>query len=150
MATFRTTIELGGKTATGFEVPEEVVAALGAGKQPAVTVRLGGHTYRSTVAVRGGRYLVPLSADNRTAAGVSAGDELDVDLTLDTKPREVDLPADFAAALAAEPAAKEFFSGISNSNKRWHVLNIEGAKTPETRARRVEKSVTTLKARKPR
>jgi len=150
MTTFRTTIELGGKTATGFEVPADVVEAMGSGKQPMVTATIGKHSYRSKVAVRSGRYLVPLSAENRTAAGVSAGDEVTVELVLDTKPREVELPADFAAALAEEPAAAEFFATISYSDKRWHVLNIEGAKKPETRSRRVEKSVAMLKEREAR
>ncbi|MBN6039826.1 YdeI/OmpD-associated family protein [Amycolatopsis sp. 195334CR] len=142
---FRTKIELGSKTATGFEVPAEVVEALGSGKRPAVTVTIGDHRYRSTVAVMGGRYLVPLSAENRTAAGLAAGDEVEVGLELDTKPREVDVPPDFAEALAAEPAAQSFFESISYSNKRWHVLSIDGAKTPETRARRIEKSVGMLR-----
>ncbi|QFU90261.1 YdeI/OmpD-associated family protein [Amycolatopsis sp. YIM 10] len=142
---FRTKIELGGKTATGFAVPAEVVEALGSGKRPAVTVTIGDYRYRSTVAVMGGRYLVPLSAENRTAAGVAADDEVEVDLVLDTKPREVEVPPDFAEALAAEPAAQAFFDGISYSDKRWHVLSVEGAKKPETRTRRIEKSVSMLK-----
>ncbi|MGC7096228.1 YdeI/OmpD-associated family protein [Amycolatopsis lurida] len=142
---FRTKIELGGKTATGFAVPTEVVEALGSGKRPAVTVTIDDYSYRSTVAVMGGRYLVPLSAENRTAAGVSADDEVEVDLVLDTKPREVEVPPDFAEALAAEPAAKAFFDSISYSDKRWHVLSVEGAKKPETRTRRIEKSVSMLK-----
>jgi bacteriocin resistance YdeI/OmpD-like protein/uncharacterized protein DUF1905 len=150
MATFRTTIELNGKTATGFEVPEDVVAGLGSGRRPAVTVRLKEHTYRSTVASMGGRFMVGVSAENRVAAGVAAGDEVEVELTLDTKPREVELPDDFAAALAAEPAAEAFFATMSYSDRRWHVLNVEGAKKPETRTRRVEKSVAMLKAGKAR
>lgn len=143
---FHATIELGGKTATGFAVPDEVVQEFGAGKRPAVVVRMGDHTYRSTVAVMDGRYMVPLSAANRAAAGVSAGDEVDVELELDTKPRAVELPADFAAALAAKPAAQTFFAGISYSDQRWHVLSIEGAKKPETRQRRIEKSVAMLES----
>ncbi|OZM82556.1 YdeI/OmpD-associated family protein [Pseudonocardia sp. MH-G8] len=142
---FRTTIELGGKTATGFAVPADVVAQLGRGKRPAVTVSIGGHTYRSTVAVMGGRFLVPLSAENRAAAGVAAGDEVDVTLEPDNRPREVELPADFAAALEHEPGAATFFAGISYSDKRWHVLSIEGAKKAETRQRRIEKSVAMLR-----
>jgi hypothetical protein len=142
---FRTTIELGGKTSTGFEVPADVVAQLGGGKRPAVTVSIGDHTYRSTVAVMGGRFLVPLSAENRAAAGVAAGDEVDVTLEPDTRPREVELPADFAAALEREPGAATFFGGISYSDKRWHVLSIEGAKKAETRQRRIEKSVAMLR-----
>ena len=66
---FRTTVELGGTTATGLPVPAEIVEALGSGKKPAVRVTIGAHTYRSTVATRGGVYLVPLSGENRTAAG---------------------------------------------------------------------------------
>jgi hypothetical protein len=142
---FRTTIELGTKTATGFAVPAHVVEQLGGGKRPAVTVSIGGHTYRSTVAVMGGRFLVPLSAENRNAAGVAAGDEVEVALEPDTRPREVQLPADFAAALDREPAAAAFFAGISYSDKRWHVLSIEGAKKEETRLRRIEKSVAMLR-----
>lgn len=147
---FRTTIELGGKTATGFEVPDEVVAALGQGKRPPVTVRIGSHTYRSTVAVMDGRYLLPVSAENREAAGVSAGDEVEVELELDTAPREVEVPADLAAALDAEPEARRTFDGLSNSNKKWHVLQVTGAKTEETRVRRIAKSVETLCTGRPR
>ena len=142
---FSTTVELGGTTATGFEVPAEIVAALGTSKKPAVTVTLNGTTYRSTVATMDGRFMVPLSAERRTAAGVAAGDAIDVDIEVDTAPREVDVPADFAAALAAEPAAQTFFDGISYSNKRWHVLSVDGAKTAETRQRRIDKSITMLR-----
>ena len=70
---FSTTVLLGGRTATGLVVPPEIVEALGAGKKPAVTVTVGGHTYRSTVAPRGGQFMIPLSAENRAAAGVAAG-----------------------------------------------------------------------------
>jgi hypothetical protein len=142
---FRTTIELGGKTATGFEVPAHVVDQLGSGRRPAVTVTVGGHTYRSTVAVMGGRFLIPLSAENREAAGVAAGDEVDVAVELDDRPREVEMPAEFAAALEREPAAASFFAGLSYSDKRWHVLSVEGAKKEETRQRRIEKSVAMLR-----
>jgi hypothetical protein len=141
---FRTTIELEGKTATGFRVPPEVVAALGTGKRPPVTVTIGDHTYRSTIAAYGDVFMLPLSAENRAAAGVAAGDEIEVDVELDTAPREVVLPPDFAAALDAAPAARRFFDGLSYSQKRWHVLSIEGAKTVETRDRRIVKSVTAL------
>lgn len=142
---FRTQIELGGKTATGFAVPDDLVMALGHGKRPPVTVRIGPHTYRSTVAVMDGRFLVPLSAENREAAGVAAGDEVEVELELDTAPREVEVPDDFAAALDAEPAARRTFDGLSNSNRKWHVLQVTGAKSDETRARRIAKSVATLR-----
>jgi Bacteriocin-protection, YdeI or OmpD-Associated/Domain of unknown function (DUF1905) len=142
---FRTTIQLEGKTATGFRVPPEVVAGLGGGKRPAVTVTIRGHTYRSTVAAYGDVFMLPLAAEHRVAAGVAAGDEVEVELAPDTAPREVEVPADLAAALAGEPEARAFFDGLSYSNRRWFVLSVEGAKTPQTRQRRVDKAVTMLR-----
>ena len=147
---FRTTLQLEGKTATGFAVPAEIVEAMGKGKRPPVTVTINGYTYRSTVAAYGDVFMLPLAAEHRAASGVKAGDELDVDLELDTAPREVTVPADFADALDAEPAARETWDGLSNSNRKWHILNTEGAKTPETRQRRIEKSIATLRDGKPR
>jgi Bacteriocin-protection, YdeI or OmpD-Associated/Domain of unknown function (DUF1905) len=143
---FRTTVELGGTTATGLPVPAEVVEALGSGKKPAVRVTIGGHTYRSTVAVRGGVYLVPLSRENRTAAGVAAGDDVDVELELDDQPREVHVPDDLAAALAGDDAARATFEGLPYSHRLRHVLAIEGAKAAETRQRRVAKALEMLRA----
>jgi hypothetical protein len=142
---FRATLETEGKTATGITVPAEVVDALGGGKRPRVTVTINGHTYRSSVAVLGGRYMLGVSAENRAAAGVEGGQVVDVELELDTAPREVTVPPDFASALAAEPAAQATFDGLSYSNKSWHVLQIEGAKSDETRQRRIAKSVDALR-----
>jgi hypothetical protein len=142
---FRATIQLGGKTATGIPVPADVVEALGKGKRPPVRVTIGDHTYRTTIAPMGGVFMLPLSAENREAAGVAAGDEVDVGIELDTEPRTVDVPADFAEALAAEPEADRFFQGLSYSQQRWHVLSVEGAKAAETRQRRIVKSVAMLR-----
>jgi hypothetical protein len=142
---FRTMIRQSGRTATGIQVPDEVVEALGAGRRPAVKVTVNGYTYRSTVAVMGGAFMISLSAEHRAAAGVAGGEEVEVDIDLDTAPREVSVPADFAATLDAEPAARRTFDGLSYSNKSWHVLQVEGAKTEETRQRRIAKSVDILK-----
>jgi Domain of unknown function (DUF1905)/Bacteriocin-protection, YdeI or OmpD-Associated len=142
---FSTTVVLGGKTATGLEVPADVVTALGAGKRPPVTVTVGGHTYRSTVAPMAGSYWLPLSAEHRTAAGIAAGDTVEVDVELDEAPRVVEVPADLAAALDAEPAARRRFDALSYSNQRRHVLAVEGAKAEATRARRVAAAVATLR-----
>lgn len=142
---FRATLELNGKTATGIEIPAEVVEALGAGKKPPVRVTIGGHTYRSTVASRGDRYLVGVSAENREQAGVAAGDELDVEIELDDEPRTVSVPDDLAAALDADAQAKQFYEGLSYSQQRWYVLPIEQAKQPETRQRRVAKALEMLR-----
>lgn len=141
---FRATLELTGKTSTGFRVPEEVVEALGKGQRPPVTVTIGDYTYRNTVARMGGEFWLGVSAEHRAGAGISAGETLDVTLELDTAPREIEVPADFAAALDAEPAARQTFDGLSYSNQRWHVESVTGAKTDETRARRIAKSVATL------
>ena len=141
---FHTTIELGGKTATGMAVPESVVDALGAGRRPAVVVTLNGYSYRSSVAVMGGRYLLPVSAEVRAGSGVAAGDEVEVEVELDSAPRTVEVPADLAAALDGDPRAKAAFTALSYSNRRRHVLAVEGAKSPETRARRVAKVVAEL------
>jgi Bacteriocin-protection, YdeI or OmpD-Associated/Domain of unknown function (DUF1905) len=142
---FRSTVELGGRTATGIPVPDDVVTALGAGRRPAVRVTVGGHTYRSTVAARGGRFLVPLSAEHREGAGVAAGDEVEVDLELDTEPREVAVPPDLAAALDAEPAARSAFDRLAYSHRLRWVLSVEDAKSAATRQRRVAKAVEELR-----
>ena len=141
---FSTTVELHGRTATGMVVPPEVLDALGAGRKPAVTVTVGRHTYRTTVGTMGGQSLLPLSAENRTAAGVAAGDAVEVDVELDTAPRVLEVPADLAAALDAEPAARRRFDGLSHSAQRRHVLAVEGAKAEATRQRRVAAAVATL------
>jgi hypothetical protein len=138
---FHATLFLAGKTATGIKVPSDVVASLGSGKKPQVNVTINGYTYRSTVAVYGGEFMLPVSAEVRRNSGVVAGDDFDVDLELDTAPREVAVPGDLATALDADPAARQHFERLSYSNKRRHVLSIEGAKTPETRQRRIDRSV---------
>ena len=147
---FRTTIEQAGKTATGIRIPDEIVAKLGAGKRPPVKVTIKGHTYRSTVAPMGGVFMVGVSAENREKAGVAGGDKVQVDIELDAAPREVTVPTDFAKALKRDATAKRTFDGLSPSNKKWHVMSIEGAKTAETRQRRIDKSVGALREGRPR
>jgi hypothetical protein len=142
---FTTTLQLEGKTATGFQVPVEVVEAFGRGKRPPVTVTINGYTYRSTVAAYGEVYMLPLAAEHREAAGVAAGEEIVVELELDTAPREVEVLADLATALDAAPDAKRAFEALSYSNKRRITLAIADAKTPETRQRRIDKSVAELR-----
>jgi hypothetical protein len=142
---FHTTILQAGKTATGIRVPDEIVEGFGAGKRPAVKVTISGYTYRSTVAVLDGAYMVGVNADHRAGAGVAGGDEVDVDIELDTAPREVTVPDELAAALDAVPEARATFDKLSYSNKSWHVLQVIGAKSDETRQRRIAKSVEALR-----
>lgn len=142
---FRSTILQNGKTALGFQVPPEVVEALGAGKRPPVKVTINGYTYRNTVAVMGGAYMIGVSSEHRGPAGVTGGEDVDIDLELDTAPREIAVPPELAAALDADPAAKATFERLSYSNKSWHTLQVTGTSNPETRARRIEKSVAALR-----
>jgi hypothetical protein len=138
---FRSEILQGGKTATGIHVPDEVVAALGSSRKPAVSVTINGYTYRSSIASMGGRLMLPVSAQVRGEAGVAGGDLVEIELELDTAPREVAVPEDLTAALDADPAARAFFDKLSYSNRLRHVLAINGAKTDDTRQRRIAKSV---------
>ena len=147
---FHTTILQGDKTATGIRIPDEIVEALGSGKRPAVKVTINGFTYRSSIATVSGASMVGVSAENRVGAGVAGGDEVDVDIELDTEPREVNVPADLAAALDAEPKARATFDGLSYSNRSWHALSVAGAKTDETRQRRIAKSIEALREGRPR
>jgi hypothetical protein len=142
---FRSQVELGGKTATGIQVPDEVVTELGSGKRPAVRVTVGQHTYRTTVAPMGGRYYVPLSAENREASGVAAGEAVEVEIELDTAVRELALPADLDAALEGDEQARAFFAELSYTHRKEWARWIEEAKKPETRSTRVEKTLAALR-----
>ena len=140
----RAMIQGTGKTAAGIQVPDEIVEGLGAGRKPPVRVTINGHTYRSSVAFMGGVFMVGVTNEFRRTSGVAPGDEVDVDIELDTEPREVVVPPDLAAALDGDPEARAFFDGLSYSNKRRIVEPIADAKAPETRQRRIEKSVAGL------
>ncbi|GCD95964.1 YdeI/OmpD-associated family protein [Embleya hyalina] len=129
----------------GLEVPPEVVAALGGGARPPVTITVNGHSWKSRVAILRGRHLLGLGNANRQAAGVAIGDEVEVELELDTEPRVVVEPEDFARALDADPLARAAYDDLAHSHKRAHVRAVESAKKPETRRRRIEKAITTLR-----
>jgi hypothetical protein len=143
---FRAELQRTGGNTTGFEVPQEIVDGLGGGGRPKVVVTLNGYTWRSSIARMGGSYWLGVSAQNRAGAGVAGGQVLDVTVELDTAERTVTVPHDLAAALDREPAAKAVWDGLSFSHRRQHVEHIEGAKTAETRARRVAKAVEMLAA----
>lgn len=148
---FKTTLKQAeSSTATGIVIPDDVVAALGAGKKPPVKVVVNGYAYRSTVATVNGDYMVGFSADHRAASGIKGADAIEVDIQVDAEPRTVELPADFAAALDADLQAKATFDKLSNSLKGYHVSQVTGTSNPETRQRRIWKSIATLHAGKPR
>lgn len=134
---------------TGIEVPPELVEQLGAGKRPAVHVDVNGYEYRNTVGVMGGKHLISVSAAIRKDTGLAAGDPIHVVLTVADTPRPVEVPNDFAEALAAA-GVRPFFDGLSNSLQRYHVDQITGAKAAETRLRRIDKAVSLFKEGKKR
>lgn len=142
--TFRALLELHGKTATGITVPVEVVKALGSGKRPPVVVTINDHSYRSTVCVMRGDFMLPVASEHRVAAKVNAGEEIGVHLELDTAPRTVEVPEDLASALAEVAGLTEVFDNLSFSNQKEHVTSVNDAKTAETRRRRVEKVIASL------
>jgi hypothetical protein len=148
MPKFKTSIlQAEGMNATGIVVPDDIVEKLGAGKKPKVSITLKGYTYRSTIAVMGGRYMLPLAKEHRDAAGVKANDKVEVSLELDTAPREVEVPKDLAAALKKAGLTKDF-AALAFTHRKEHVRAIEEAKAPETRLRRIEKAVAMVAAKK--
>jgi hypothetical protein len=147
---FRSTLLQSGTTATGLPVPDEVVAGLDAGKAPKVSITVNGHTWRTSIATVNGRSMIGVPEPVRAITGVRGGDEIDADVVLDTAPRTVDVPPDLGAALDADPAARRTFDGLSYSNQRFWVEPIVAAKAPETRARRIQKAVATLREGRPR
>jgi DNA-binding MarR family transcriptional regulator len=132
------------KNVTGIVVPPEVVSALGSNRKPAVKVTLNGYTYRSTVATMGGKFMVGLSAENRKAAGLEGDEQLEVRLELDTEPRITEIPADLKAALIKSKALATFEKAAPSRRKEF-VRQIEEAKAAETRERRIEKIVASLR-----
>ena len=145
---FRTTLLQAKKTATGIQVPDEVVEQLGAGRKPPVKATINGYSYRSSIAFMGGVFMLSVSAVVRENAGIQGGDEIEVELELDTQPREVAVPPELQKALDKNASAKKFFESLSYSNKQRYVLPIEQAKTEETKQRRIEKAVSDLSAGK--
>lgn len=141
---FVATLKLAGTTATGITVPPEIVEGLGPSKRPKVVVEINDHAYRSSIAPMHGEFFIPVSRENRDAAGIQAGEEITVTVSLDTEERTVEVPADFQAALDAVPAARSRFVSMSYSHRKEHVRAIESAKMPETRMRRIQKAVEML------
>jgi Bacteriocin-protection, YdeI or OmpD-Associated/Domain of unknown function (DUF1905) len=139
-----TTVQLEGRTATFLEVPLDVPALFGRARAP-VRITIGGHTYRSTIAVYGGRYYLPLNRENREAAGVSAGETVTVEIEADTEPRTVDVPDDLREALAADAPASDAFDALSYSHRKEYVEWISEAKRADTRARRIAKTLERLR-----
>jgi antitoxin component of MazEF toxin-antitoxin module len=132
--------------ATAVEVPDDVMRSLGPEARPPVAITINAHTWRSRIALKNGRRLVGISAANREAAGITEGTQVEIELVLDTAPREVDEPDDLKSALDANPAARTAFDKLPFGLKAKHVRDIEAATKPEVRARRILKLAETLGA----
>lgn len=146
---FRTIIEQTGNN-TGIPVPEDVVESFNRGKRLPVAVTLNGYTYRSQLVFYKGQFVVSLSAAHREAAGVSGGQEVEVEMVVDEAPREVEIPEDLAAAFGEAPVAAQFFDSISYSNKKEFVRWITEAKKEETRRERLTRAIALLSEGKAR
>ena len=146
---FDTTVTAAGTTIPVL-LPADVIERLGAGRRPAVVVNVNGYEYRNTVGVMGGKHMISISAAVRKETGLKGGDPIRVTLTVAETPRAVDVPGDFAAALAADTQAKAFFDKLSNSLQRYHVDTINAAKTTATRQRRIEKAISLFREGKQR
>jgi antitoxin component of MazEF toxin-antitoxin module len=147
--TFETTLTATGNNA-GIVVPPEALEQLGAGKRPAVVVDVNGYGFECTIGSMGGKAMIAFSAARRKETGLAGGDPITVTLSLAEGPRAVEVPADLRKALGANPGTEAFFGGLSNSLQRYHVDNIEGAKTAETRQRRIDKAIGLFLAGKAR
>lgn len=144
---FTTTIEQTGGTTTGIRVPEEVLEALGGGRRPRVVVTLdGGHTHRTTIGTHDGAPFIPVSSAVRGEAGVAGGQQVEVEVVIDDAPREVEVPDDLGAALAADDGARAWFEQLTDSQRKGFVTSVTSAKQPETRQRRVARAVEALTA----
>jgi hypothetical protein len=137
--TFRTRIVREGSTCF-IPLTFDPKASFGKVRAP-VKVTLNGYTYRSTIATMGGPPCIPLRRTNREAAGLEGGETVEVRVELDTDKREVTPPADFLRALKATPGASARWRALSYTHQREHVEAIDGAKKPETRARRIEGAI---------
>lgn len=142
---FKTTIFRDGSMCF-VPVPFDPKPVFGKVRAP-VLVTLNGYTYRSTIASMGDGPCIPLRRSNREAAGLEGGETLTVTLELDAAQRVVEPPRDLVKALKARKPAWDRWRELSYSHQREHVEAIEGAKKPETRARRIAAAVDMIAAR---
>jgi hypothetical protein len=137
--------------AAAIVLDDAQVAAVGEGaKRFPVVATVNGYTWRTSVARMGGEFLVGLSREVRDSAGVQAGDEAEVTITLDGAPREVDVPEALAVALAADPAAAAAFDRMAFTHRKEYARWVAEAKREETRQRRVAQALEMIRAGKTR
>lgn len=140
-----TIIQAEGKNATGIQIPSDIIDALNSGKRPRVKIQLNGYTYQTTVAAYGDVFMIPLSAEHRTAANVQANDEVEVTLELDSAPRIIEVP-DYFEDILTEHGIKETFDALAPSKRKEFVRQVTSAKAEDTRQRRIDKIIEQLKS----
>jgi hypothetical protein len=143
--TFKTTLLREGGM-SGIPIPFDPKAVFGRVRAP-VKVTINGYTFRSTIAAMGGPPFVPFRRSHREAAGLEGRETVRVRLDLDTEKREVTPPPDLVKALKAKPPAWQRWQELSYTHQREYAEAIEGAKKPETRARRLDTAVEMIRAR---
>ncbi|MCL2394325.1 MAG: YdeI/OmpD-associated family protein [Acidimicrobiaceae bacterium] len=142
---FRTELVSRGPAA-GILLDDDQVAVLGEGaKRFPVRATVNGYSWRTSVARMGGESLVGLNREVRAGAGVEAGDSVEVTLELDTEPREVEVPADLAAALAADAEAGARFDAMAFTHRKEYARWVADAKRADTRERRVHQALEMIR-----
>jgi hypothetical protein len=145
----RTTLEPRGPAAAVI-LDDEQVAAIGEGaKRFPVAATINGYTWRTTVVRMHGEFMLGLNRAVREAAGVEAGDTVDVEIVLDAAPREVEVPPALADALAGDDEARAGYERLSYTHRKEYARWIEEAKREETRDRRLAQALERLRQGKP-
>ncbi|MGC1381424.1 MAG: YdeI/OmpD-associated family protein [Candidatus Baltobacteraceae bacterium] len=129
-------------TTTYVAIPESAMRAFGGRRRVPVVATIGGHRFRTTISDMGFGPCIGVRTSVREAAGVRAGDRVDVALELDLQERTVDVPEEVAAAMSV--AQRRLFDDLSYSHRKEYVEWILGAKKPETRERRIRKMLARL------
>ena len=143
---FTTQVQARGPAAA-VVLDDDQVAAIGEGpRRFPVVATVNGYTWRTSVARMKGEFVVGLSREVRQGAGVKAGDEVEVTVALDVAPREVEVPAALAEALAADPEAAALFDRMAFTHRKEYARWVAEAKKEETRQRRVQQAVEMIRA----
>jgi hypothetical protein len=140
-----TTLQPRGPAAAVVLDPDDVATVGEGAKRFPVAATINGHTWRTTVTRMGGEFLLGLNKEVRQAAGVEAGDTVDVQIELDTAPREVEVPEALAAALQGDPVAREIYEALAFTHRKEYARWIAEAKKEETRERRVAQALGMLR-----
>jgi hypothetical protein len=128
-----------------IKLPFDPSAEWGSKDRHDVTGTINGHKVRGRLRSVDSDHYLELGPAWCRDASVAPGAQVSV-LLAPEGPQIGSLAPDFAAALEAEPRAREFFESLATFYRKNFVRWVEEAKRPETRARRIAESVAVLKA----